>query len=77
MTVRNLELIEPLFTGDRCDGTTLFRAIDATITPMGKRLLRSWLLRPSIDKNDIDARLDAVEIQVKETLVTRGIASSP
>jgi DNA mismatch repair protein MutS len=68
VTVRNLELIEPLFTGTG-DGTTLFRAIDATITPMGKRLLRSWLLRPSIDKNDIDARLDAVEIQVKETLL--------
>src|SRR6185503_4155719 len=68
VTVRNLELIEPLFTGTG-DGTTLFRAIDATITPMGKRLLRSWLLRPSTDKNDIDARLDAVEIQVKETLL--------
>ena len=67
VTVRNLELIEPLFTGTG-DGTTLFRAIDATITPMGKRLLRSWLLRPSIDKDEIDARLDAVEIQVKETL---------
>src|SRR6476620_2823506 len=68
VTVRNLELIEPLFTGTG-DGTTLFRAIDATITPMGKRLLRSWLLRPSIDKDEIDARLDAVEIQVKETML--------
>ena len=30
-------------------GITLFRSIDATVTPMGKRLLRSWLLRPSIE----------------------------
>ncbi len=48
VTVRNLELIEPLFAGTDA-GVTLFRSIDATITPMGKRLLRAWMLRPSID----------------------------
>ncbi len=48
VTVRNLELIEPLFAGADA-GITLFRSIDATVTPMGKRLLRSWLLRPSIE----------------------------
>src|SRR5512135_3511895 len=48
VTVRNLELIEPLFAGTD-PSVTLFRSIDATVTPMGKRLLRSWLLRPSID----------------------------
>jgi DNA mismatch repair protein MutS len=67
VTVRNLELIEPLFAGADA-GVTLFRSIDATVTPMGKRLLRSWLLRPSIDMAEINARLDAVEIQVKETI---------
>src|SRR5882724_12035556 len=67
VTVRNLELIEPLFANADA-GTTLFRAIDATVTPMGKRLLRSWLLRPSISLPEIDARLDAVEAQVKETV---------
>ncbi len=67
VTVRNLELIEPLFAGADA-GITLFRSIDATVTPMGKRLLRSWLLRPSIDIADINARLDAVEAQVKETI---------
>ena len=45
VTVRNLELIEPLFAGTDA-GVTLFRSIDATVTPMGKRLLRSWMLRP-------------------------------
>ncbi len=67
VTVRNLELIEPLFAGADA-GITLFRSIDATVTPMGKRLLRSWLLRPSIDITEINARLDAVESQVKETI---------
>jgi DNA mismatch repair protein MutS len=67
VTVRNLELIEPLFAGADA-GVTLFRSIDATVTPMGKRLLRSWLLRPSIDSAEINARLDAVESQVEKTI---------
>ncbi len=67
VTVRNLELIEPLFAGADA-GVTLFRSVDATVTPMGKRLLRSWLLRPSIDIAEINARLDAVESQVKATI---------
>src|SRR6266849_4305478 len=67
VTVRNLELIEPLFAGADA-GVTLFRSIDATVTPMGKRLLRSWLLRPSIEIAEINSRLDAVESQLKETV---------
>jgi len=65
VTVRNLELIEPLFAGGD-SGVTLFRAMDATVTPMGKRLLRAWMLRPSLDRTEIDARLDSVGVQVKE-----------
>jgi DNA mismatch repair protein MutS len=67
VTVRNLELIEPLFAGTDA-GVTLFRSIDAAVTPMGKRLLRAWLLRPSLDLAEINARLDAVEAGVKETI---------
>jgi DNA mismatch repair protein MutS len=67
VTVRNLELIEPLFAGTDA-GVTLFRSIDATVTPMGKRLFRAWMLRPSIERTEIDARLDAVEAQVKNTV---------
>jgi DNA mismatch repair protein MutS len=67
VTVRNLELIEPLFSGNDA-GVTLFRSIDATVTPMGKRLLRSWLLRPSIEPSEIHARLDTVEALVKKTV---------
>jgi DNA mismatch repair protein MutS len=67
VTVRNLELIEPLFAGAD-SGVTLFRSIDAAVTPMGKRLLRAWLLRPSLDLAEINARLDAVEAGVKEII---------
>jgi DNA mismatch repair protein MutS len=67
VTVRNLELIEPLFAGSG-PGVTLFRALDATLTPMGKRLLRAWMLRPSLDKEEINARLDAVAAEVGETM---------
>ena len=69
VTVRNLELIEPLFSGSG-DTLTLFRSLDCTVTPMGKRLLRAWMLRPSIDRKQIENRLDAVEAMVKD-LVTR------
>ena len=65
VTVRNLELVEPLFANTGTE-VTLFRALDATLTPMGKRLLRAWMLRPSINTNEIDGRLDAVEAGVKE-----------
>jgi DNA mismatch repair protein MutS len=57
-TVRNLELIR------RLDGSkkwTLLAAIDDTKTAMGARLLRSWMLRPSMNLSEIQARLDAVE----------------
>jgi DNA mismatch repair protein MutS len=69
VTVRNLELIEPLFSG-ASDNATLFRCLDCTVTPMGKRLLRAWMLRPSIDISEINRRLDAVEGMVKD-LVAR------
>src|SRR6202142_4138211 len=67
VTVRNLELTEPLFAGTDA-GVTVFRSMDAAMTPMGKRLLRAWLLRPSLDLGEIHARLDAVEAGVKETV---------
>jgi DNA mismatch repair protein MutS len=65
VTVRNLELIEPLFASSGED-VTLFRALDETATPMGKRLLRAWMLRPSLDAAEIEARLDAVEAMAKD-----------
>jgi DNA mismatch repair protein MutS len=67
VTVRNLELTEPLFAGTDA-GVTLLRSMDAAVTPMGKRLLRAWMLRPSLDLGEIGARLDVVEAGVKETV---------
>ena len=67
VTVRNLELIEPLFAGTD-SGVTLFRCLDATVTPMGKRLLRTWMLRPSLGRAEIEGRLDSVAAQVKDTM---------
>jgi DNA mismatch repair protein MutS len=67
VTVRNLELIDPLFAGTDA-GVTLFRCLDATVTPMGKRLLRTWMLRPSLDRVEIEGRLDSVEVQIKDTV---------
>jgi DNA mismatch repair protein MutS len=59
VSVRNLELVEPLFSGESAQ-TTLFHTLDACCTPMGKRLLRATLLRPASDLGEIEARLDAV-----------------
>jgi DNA mismatch repair protein MutS len=62
VTVRNLELVEPLFSADLGGGrsSTLISALDETITGMGARMLRRRILRPSIQREEIEARLDAV-----------------
>jgi DNA mismatch repair protein MutS len=65
MTRRNLELMEPLRSGNR--GSTLIETIDATVTPMGARLLRQWLISPLCQPEAIDARLDAVEVGVRDS----------
>ncbi len=57
VTVRNLELVEALAGG----GRTLLSVIDQTVTGMGARLLRSWLLRPCIRRGEVEARLAAVQ----------------
>jgi len=64
MTRRNLELVESL-RGGTSEGT-LLAVLDRTMTPMGARLLRQWLLAPLVDRAAIDARLDAVEALVRE-----------
>jgi DNA mismatch repair protein MutS len=59
VTVRNLELVEPLFAGQD-SRATLFHTLDACCTPMGKRLLRATILRPSVDAHSLEARYEAV-----------------
>lgn len=58
VTVRNLELIESLAGGS---GRSLLQVIDQTVTGMGGRLLRSWLLRPCVKRGEVEARLAAVQ----------------
>jgi DNA mismatch repair protein MutS len=57
-TVRNLELVQGV-DGNR--KWTLLSTLDLTRSGMGARLLRRWLLRPSMDLTEIEHRLDAVE----------------
>ncbi len=64
MTRRNLELVEPLRAG--AEGATLLETIDRTLTPMGGRLLRRWLLAPLVEPAAINARLDAVQALVED-----------
>jgi DNA mismatch repair protein MutS len=59
VTTRNLELTESQAGANRA--STLLDVIDETVTGMGARLLRSWLLRPSVRRGEIDARHAAVE----------------
>lgn len=54
ITVRNLELIEALGQGGAA--RSLLDVIDETVTGMGARLLRSWLLRPSVHRAEVEAR---------------------
>lgn len=61
-TVRNLELIEPMSD----DGKSLLDVIDKTVTPMGARLLRRWILFPLKSVRQINDRLDVVEYFFKD-----------
>ncbi len=60
MTRRNLELVEPLRAGDAGGAGTLIEVLDDTVTAMGARMLRQWLLRPRVEVEPIWRRLDAV-----------------
>jgi DNA mismatch repair protein MutS len=66
VTVRNLELLEPIFSDG---GATLLAILDQTSTGMGGRLMRQRLLRPSLELAEIEARLDAVGDLVRETML--------
>ena len=58
MTMRNLEVVQPLHPDQQ--HATLLSVLDHTITAMGSRLLRQWIVRPLIDNESIQRRLDAV-----------------
>jgi len=72
VTVRNLELVAPIFFEDGVRGSspTLLSALDETTTGMGARLLQQWILRPQVNREEIQARLDAVQ-ELKNHTVLR------
>ena len=77
VTVRNLELLSGLsgdetHRGSRPDAS-LFGAIDQTVTVMGARLLRAWILRPELSRLEIEARLDAVGEFKSQTMLREEI----
>jgi DNA mismatch repair protein MutS len=71
VTVRNLELLEPVFADDVALGksATLIGVLDQTATGMGGRLLRQRLLHPSLSQPEIEARLDALGELLAQTIL--------
>src|ERR1035438_2664671 len=72
VTVRNLELLEPIFAADACRPQaqlTVLGVLDQTLPGMGGRLLRQRLLRPSMDRAEIEQRLDALGELRQQTIL--------
>jgi DNA mismatch repair protein MutS len=72
VTVRNLELVEPIFAADAGGpqgGATVLAVLDQTQTGMGGRLLRQRLLRPSMDRAEIEQRLEATGELIQQTIL--------
>ncbi len=61
-TIRNLELLNP----SQVDGVSLFDTLNTTLTPMGGRMLRKWIVLPLKSKEEIDKRIDSVEVLTNE-----------
>ena len=79
MTRRNLELVESLRGGDGAGSSradlsgTLLGVFDRTLTPMGARLLRRWILAPLVERAAIDQRLDAVGAFVADPIIRASV----
>lgn len=73
VTLRNLEIVES--QSDSGTARSLLGIIDATVNGMGARLLRTWLLRPSINLREIETRHDAVEELYNSHIKRDGVRS--
>jgi len=73
-TIRNLELLNNIMTNK--EDSTLLGVLDRTITPMGKRLLRKWIISPLIDKEEIKKRQDSVAELIKSVIVRESLRRS-
>ncbi len=61
-TIRSLELLQPM----QEDGSSLLHVIDRTVTPMGGRMLKRWVVFPLKDEKPINDRLDVVDYFYRE-----------
>ena len=68
VSFRNLEIVANLRSGTAAG--SLFDAVDLTVTPMGRRLLKKWLSYPLLAKAEIERRLDGVE-EFSQNLIGR------
>jgi DNA mismatch repair protein MutS len=76
-TIRNLELVRPLGAepGQRIQATLLL-VLDRTVSVMGSRLLREWILRPLVEPEPIQARLEAVAELLRNLPARTGIRTA-
>jgi len=74
VTQRSLELVRNLHGGGR-EGT-LLETLDRTTTPMGARMLRSWIMQPLTDRAAIEARQDAVQSFMGDASLRRATAEA-
>lgn len=70
-TTRNLELVQNVRDGT--SKNTLIELLDKTLTPMGARLLRRWLLHPLVDRNKIIKRQLAVEVLTQDLFLRKDL----
>jgi DNA mismatch repair protein MutS len=61
-TIQNLELLD----SNRENGNTLLKVLDNTVSPMGSRMIKRWLLFPLQEEQKINQRLNTVEYFIKE-----------
>lgn len=64
VTLQNLEIFNNSF--DQSDRGTLFKILNKGLTPFGKRLFKSWVIHPLLNKTAIDQRLDSVELLLND-----------
>lgn len=70
-TIRNLELLKNMADGS--GNSSLLEILDKTVTPMGCRLIKKWIVEPLLNINAINNRLANVEYFIKNTSVTKSV----
>jgi DNA mismatch repair protein MutS len=68
-TIQNLELLKPQQEG----GVALIDVLDKTVTPMGARLMRKWLVLPLKEPSAIQKRLDTVDLLLKDSVLWKNV----